>query len=81
MIFHCNIIITYYFTESNQVGRAVTRSSLEREVWGSSLWPVKLDTMLSTARNRCNISSKEAVLPGGRNNAEMGSANSLHASA
>ena len=27
--------------------------------------PVKLDTVLSTARHRCNISSKGAVLPGG----------------
>ena len=60
--------------------RAVTRSSLEREVRGSNLGPVKSDTMLPTARHRCNISSKGAVLPG-RNDAEMGPANSLHASA
>ena len=32
------------------VGRAVTRSSLEREVKGSNLRPVKLDTALPTAR-------------------------------
>ena len=62
------------------VGRAVTRSSLEREVWGSNLGPVKSDTVLPTARHRCDISSNEAVLPG-RNDAEMGPANSLHASA
>ena len=62
------------------VGRAVTRSSLEREVWGSNLGPIKLGTVLPTARHRCDISSKEAVLPG-RNDAEMGPANSLHASA
>ena len=62
------------------VGRAVTRSSLEREVRGSNLGPVKSDTVLPTARHRCNISSKGAVLPG-RNDAEMGPANSLHASA
>ena len=36
--------------------------------------------MLPTARHRCNISSNGAVLPG-RNDAEMGPANSLHASA
>ena len=36
--------------------------------------------MLPTARYRCDISSKGAVLPG-RNDAEMGPANSLHASA
>ena len=41
--------------------------------------PVKLDAVLLTARHRCDI-SKGAVLPG-RNNAEMGPANSLHASA
>ena len=63
-----------------RVGRAVTRSTLEREVRGSNLGPVKSDTVLPTARHRCNISSKGAVLPG-RNDAEMGHANSLHASA
>ena len=43
---------------------------LEREVWGSNLGPVKSDTVLSTARHRCNISSKETLLPW-RNDAEM----------
>ena len=43
------------------------------------LWPVKSETVLSTVRHRCNISSKEAVLPG-RNDAEIGPANLLHAS-
>ena len=52
------------------VGRAVTWSSLEREVLGSNLGPVKSDTVLPTARHYCNISSKGAVLPG-RNDAEM----------
>ena len=61
-------------------GRAVMRSFLEREVWGSNLGPVKLDTVLPTARHRCDISSKGAVLPG-RNDAEMGPANLLHTSA
>ena len=46
------------------VGRAVTRSFLEREVAGSNLGPVKSDTVLPTARHRCDISSKGAVLPG-----------------
>ena len=59
-------------------GRAVTRSSLEREVRGSNLGPVKSDTVLPTAHHRCDISSKGAVLPG-RNDEEMGPANSLHA--
>ena len=62
------------------VGRAVTRSSLEREVRGSNLGPVKSDTVLPTARHHCDISSKGAVLPG-RNDTEMSPANSLHASA
>ena len=55
-------------------------SSLERNVWGLNFGPVKSDTRLPTDRHRCNISSTGAVLPG-RNNAEMGPANSLHASA
>ena len=70
-----NLLSTY-----RPVGRAVTRSSLERQVWGSNLGPVKSNTVLPTARHRCDISSKGAVLPW-RNDAEMGSANSLHASA
>ena len=60
-------------------GQTVTRSSLEQEVWGSNLGLVKSDTLLPMARHRCDNSSKEAGLPG-RNDAEMGPANSLHAS-
>ena len=60
------------------VGRAVKRSSLEREVWGSNFGPVKSDTSFPTARHRCDISSKETVLPR-RNDAEIGPVNSLHA--
>ena len=75
VIFYLSILLL-----DRLVGRAVTRSSLEREVRGSSLGPVKLDTVLPTARHRCDISSKGAVLPG-RNDAEMGPANSLHTSA
>ena len=45
-----------------------------------NLGPVKSNTVLPTARHRCDISSKEAVLPW-RNDAKMGPANSLHASA
>ena len=56
------------------------RSSLEWEIRGSNLGPVKSDTVLPTARHRCDISSKEAVFPG-CNDAETGPANSLHASA
>ena len=43
----------------------VTRSSMERKVCGSYLGPVKLDTLLPTARHRYNISSKRIVLPAG----------------
>ena len=77
--FWCNWLRDFCFRH-RPVGRAVMRSSLEREVRGSNLGPVKSDTVLPTARHRCNISSKGAVLPG-RNDAEMGPANSLHASA
>ena len=61
-------------------GRALTNSSLEREVRGSNLGPVKSDAVLPTARYHCEISSKGAVLPR-CNDVEMGPANSLHASA
>ena len=61
------------------VGRAVMRSSLEREIWGLNLGPVKSDTLLAMARQRCNISSKEAVVLA--DNAEMCPADLLHASA
>ena len=59
------------------VDQAVTRLFLERKVRGSNLWPVKSDTVLPTARHRCNISSERAVLPG-RNDTEMGPTNSFH---
>ena len=49
-------------------------------VSGSNLGLVKSNIALLTARHRYDISSKEAALPG-RNDAEMGPANSLHASA
>ena len=62
------------------VGRAVTRSSLDREVRGSNPGPVKSDTVLPTTRHHYDISSKKAVLPW-LNDVEMGPANSLHASA
>ena len=42
--------------------------------------PVKSNAVLPMARHCCDISSKGAVLPG-RNDVEMGPANSLHASA
>ena len=49
-------------SKKRPVCRAVTRSSLEREVLGSILRPVKSDILLLTARHRSDISSKEAVL-------------------
>ena len=48
---------------SSFVGWAVTRSSLEREVRGLNLGPVKLDTLLPMAHRRYDIFSKGAVLP------------------
>ena len=50
---------------------------MEREIWGSNLGAVKLGAVLPKARHHCDISPKEAVMPG-RNGAEMGPANSLH---
>ena len=61
------------------VGRAVTRSSLEREVWGLNLGPVKSNSVLPTATNRCDISSKGTQWPR-HNDIGVGSANSLHVS-
>ena len=69
----------FLFISYRPVGQAVTRSSLERDVLGSNLGPVKSEIVLPTARYYCDISSKKAVLPV-RNDAEMGLANSLHAS-
>ena len=46
------------------VGWTVTRSSLEREVWGSNLGPFKSVTELPTAHLRCDI-FKGVVLPAG----------------
>ena len=71
----CNPSLNKLYNQTNS--RAVTLSSLEREVWGSNVGPVKSDTVLPTARHLCDISSQEAVFPG-RNDAEMGPANSLH---
>ena len=68
------------FWKKTTVARALTRSSLEREVRSSNLRPVKSNIVLPTARHRCDISSEGAVLSG-RNDAEMGPANSFHASA
>ena len=76
----CNNNTIVMMSQNRQVGRAVTCSSLEREVHGSNLGPIKSDSVLPTARHRCDISSKDAVLPR-RNDAEIGPANSLHASA
>ena len=56
------------------------RSSLEREVWGSNLGPLKSNTVLQWLALAATISSIEAVLPE-RNDAEMGPANLLHAAA
>ena len=70
----------HFHINSTLIGRAVAHSSIEWEVRGSNLGPLKSDTVLLTARHRCDISSKGAVLPG-RSDAEMSPANSLHASA
>ena len=56
------------------MSREVTSSSMERKDRGSNLEPVKLDTVLPTVHHCCDISFKEAVLPG-RNAAETCPAN------
>ena len=60
------------------LGRAITRSSLEQDFWGSNLGLVKSDTVLPTLCHRCDISSKEAVLLG-HNDTKLSPVNSLHA--
>ena len=74
------VIRTVLKNKTKTAGRALTRSYLEREVRSSNLGLVKSNTVLPTARHRCGISSKGAVLPE-CNDAEMDLANSLHASA
>ena len=59
-----------YNNINRPIGRAITRSSLEREVRGSNLGQVKSDTLSPTARHRCDISLKRAVLLG-RDDAEI----------
>ena len=54
------------------VGREKTSLSLEREVRGSNLGLIKLNTMLPTACHRCDISLKGVVLLG-RIDADMDS--------
>ena len=56
---------TFIFKFPNAVGRAVTRLYLEREVCGSNLGTVKSDTAKSATCHRCDISSKEDMLPTG----------------
>ena len=51
------------------------RSSLEREVRGLNIGPVKSDKLLPTTRHRYDIFLKGAVLPR-PNDVDMGSANS-----
>ena len=78
-----NLIVFYFSCTVNAMPSrrvCLTCSSLEREVCGSNLEPVKSNIVLPTARDRWNISSKGAVYFR-RNDAEMISVHSLHASA
>ena len=45
-------------------GRAIKRSSLEREISPSYLRPVKSDAVLPTACHRCDITSKDTEFLG-----------------
>ena len=60
---------------NRRVGRAVTRSSLEREVQSSNLGPVKSNTVSPTVRHCCCISSRRAVLPANSLRASRNTAN------
>ena len=71
-------LCTRNISEINRpVDRAVTRSSLERDLRFKSR-AGQIETVLPTVLHRCDISSKRAVLSG-RYDAEMNPANSLHA--
>ena len=61
------------------VGRTVTRSFLEWEVGSSNLGPVKSDIVDNGSPPQRHFFARSCVA--GRNDAKMGSANSLHASA
>ena len=61
--------------QNRPVARAVTRSSLEQDIWGSNLEPVKSDTVLPTAHHRWDSSSRGAVLPTGRKTRKWASPN------
>ena len=75
----CNNIVMKYLssTASWSSGNAFVSGA---GVWGSNLGPVKSNTVMPTARHRCGISLKGAVLLGS-NDEEMSSANSLDTSA
>ena len=60
-----------------QVGQAVTRSSLDRGVSGSTPGPVKSDAVLPTALHRCGILSEGTVLLTGAMTRKMSFANPL----
>ena len=60
MIIHAWVAI--FFDYYYQV--AITFWSLEREVWGSNLWSVKLGIVLWTVRHRCDIFLEETVMLG-----------------
>ena len=81
-------IISNFYRNSNFYYQIFTGQLVEREcvrLWSGRfevqiLGPVKSETVLPTARHRCDISSKGAVLPA-RNDASMGPVNLLNASA
>ena len=72
-----NLICKLYADQT--IRYAVTRWSLDLDVWGANFGPVKSDTVLSTA-HLCIISSKGVLLPACAVTRRW-TANSLHASA
>ena len=64
MRFYAELISGFNAVKYRPVGRTITRLSLEREVYGLNLGPVKSHTVLPTTCHRYNISAKEAVFLG-----------------
>ena len=66
----------------SQVDRAVKRSSVEMEAWGSNLGPVKSNAVFVTNDSPpLRHFFERSCVASRRNDAEMGPANSLYVSA
>ena len=59
-----SVPVLNFFLANQPVGRAVTHLSLEWEIWGSNLGPVKSDTVLPTACHSATFFQKKLCCPG-----------------